>query len=181
MFKKIAHLKFNTKLMISILLSISISILLISYIATTIAITKITDLGRADLKDIHTNIYTLLDNRYTEICEKLTKHMSLIESILASYGKIYLDKNNKYIQTIKDQTTLNEMTVKMNKLYIGDRVLNQDVEIVDYIKNNIQCDVTIFQLTPHGLVRISTSILDNNHNRALNTYLVEIRIKEMHL
>ena len=56
-------------------------------------------------------------------------------------------------------------------MYVDGVKVSKNNEIVDKITNMIGGTVTIFQVIEHGLLRISTSVIDKDGKRAISTYI----------
>ena len=87
------------------------------------------------------------------------------------FEKVYeSDENIKITAINQTDNEIYNATIKGLKVENNISLYN-NIDLVDDIKEKLNVDVTIFQKFNHGFVRISTTILDKNGNRAVNTFL----------
>lgn len=70
-----------------------------------------------------------------------------------------------------NQTTKNGENLTIPSLSIDGKKALFNSDFVDKIKITIECDSTIFQMIPGGMLRISTTLLDDKGQKAVGTYI----------
>lgn len=94
--------------------------------------------------------------------------------VLVGYNsarKISLDEAKKDTIYSTNQVTKVGQNVTIPSLMINDRKMLFDTKYVDDVKKSVGTDCTVFQLIPGGLLRISTTVLNENGQRAVGTYI----------
>lgn len=61
--------------------------------------------------------------------------------------------------------------LQLNRWFHGGELLHNNFDFVDKINQTVGCKATIFQKTDIGFVRISTNVMDNEHHRAVGTFI----------
>jgi methyl-accepting chemotaxis protein len=88
-----------------------------------------------------------------------------------SARKIYLDETKKDSIYAVNQITNTGQNINVPGFMINERKMLFDTKYVDDVKKSVGTDCTIFQVIPNGLLRISTTILNESGQRAVGTYI----------
>lgn len=112
-----------------------------------------------------------IQNTFIDVQEKVKSNLLLAEITLHSSGDIYLDMDNIVEMEIKNPVSNESSQILLPVMMAGEQVLNKNYNIVDEIHNYVGGTATIFQVTPDGLLRISTNVLDENFSRVVGTYI----------
>jgi methyl-accepting chemotaxis protein len=164
-------IKFTTKLFTGILAILLLSIAILSTVTNMQVRTGLFDLGRDNLENTSKAVYNSLVAQNSVLLEKLQGDMTLLESELERYGSFSLDPSYLLDRTITNQVTKAKEDVKMPRLLLGSTVMNGNTGIVDKIQMMTGGVATIFQVLDGKLLRVSTNVLINETDRAVDTYI----------
>ncbi len=120
------------------------------------------------------SVYNLSRNAFY-IYQKSVNN-NLTAASLYVENKTRLDPNTKIQLTIENQST-NEKFLKEIPIMLVDNdlglstIATNNNDFVDYISKQIGAGLTIFQLIEEGLLRISTSLKNNENSRAIGTFI----------
>jgi len=146
-------------IVILVILVLTISILSITSIRSSTD--GLNSLGMEALQTVHKSMMNSIEALNTEIKGKLESDLSYFDLDLQTGEAIYLDETT--------MTTIGGMT--MPTMMKGAQRLSLNSEYVDKITNKTGAKTTIFQLVGDKLVRISTSVVKENGERAVGTYI----------
>lgn len=76
-----------------------------------------------------------------------------------------------YSQTITNMTTLEQTEIRLPKLEVYSNTLRSLDDIRDYVDNVLLSEVTLFYYTEYGLVRLFTTLTDENGQSMQYTYI----------
>ena len=167
----IKSIKFTTKLFTGILAILLLSIAILITVTNMQVRTGLFDLGRDNLENTSKAVYNSLVAQNSVLLEKLQGDMTLLESELERYGSFSLDPSYLLDRTITNQVTKAKEDVKMPRLLLGSTVMNGNTGIVDKIQMMTGGVATIFQVLDGKLLRVSTNVLINETDRAVDTYI----------
>lgn len=85
--------------------------------------------------------------------------------------KIVIDTNETHKISIKNQIDKSTKDIELPSFKINEETIYGNFRYVDKVKELTNLSVTIFQLIPDGLLRISTNVLTTDGARAINTYI----------
>jgi methyl-accepting chemotaxis protein len=94
--------------------------------------------------------------------EKVDLSMNLARNYFLRQGRLTEQTNSFVNYTAENQITGALATVRVNKLFLGNRQLQNDQLITDSISQMGIQAVTIFQKIPDGYLRIATTISDEH-------------------
>lgn len=171
MLNRFKNVKFTTKLFVSMISVVILSILITSGNAIRMSKQGLYSLGEGALVDIHQSLYNSLDAIDKNIRNKLNGDLLLLERKISSNGGIFLDDFKEMETTMVNQVTKQSETRTIPKLQAGILYLNDDTQIVDEIQEITGATATIFQLVDNKLLRISTNVRKTNGERAVGTYI----------
>jgi methyl-accepting chemotaxis protein len=97
--------------------------------------------------------------------------MNVAAEIITTAGNLTLDQNKKLELEVTNQITQNVKKVQILSLYLNKELLYNNTYLVDKITKLTGAKATIFQKIEGGYVRISTSVLKTDGNRATKTYI----------
>jgi len=97
--------------------------------------------------------------------------MNLARNYFLRQGKLTEQANSYVDYTAENQITGALSNVRVNKLFLGNRQLQNDQFITDSISQMGIQAVTIFQKIPNGYLRIATTITNEQGQRAVGTFI----------
>ena len=160
MISKIRDMKFTT-MMFVVVAFISIATISVLSITSIRSSTKgLFNQGEMALETIHESMMNTLHALDNQIKVKLTSDLRYFEFKMNSGEKVYLDTTTSKIGDF-------ELPV-MKK---GVHEIHLENDFVDQITQETGSKVTIFQLHDNKLVRIATSVIKENGERAIGTYI----------
>nr|WP_321407632.1 Cache 3/Cache 2 fusion domain-containing protein [uncultured Carboxylicivirga sp.] len=169
--KFINDIRIGTRL--NIILGLTIAVIFIALTIYTVSMEKKTILEDAHnrLTEQVDDISRFLRNEIKLNQEEVDIGLHYVECYINNLGEIKIDRRDENQYTAINQATKEESIVTLNSWTIGGNKIHGNHAIVDAIKEKIGGTATIFQRIPGGYLRISTNILDNNGQRAVNTYI----------
>lgn len=158
MLAKLRSIKYTT-LMFSIIFFILIITISILFITSNRAASKgLMHLGIEGLNTVHTSMMNSLRAVNNEIIRKLESDLRILELDMMQGEKLWLDSA---------KTTIGGKNIPVMKK--GTKDVYADTALVDDITQNTGAKATIFQLVDNTLLRISTSVVKKDGNRATGT------------
>ncbi len=171
MLRKFRNMKFTTKLLVSMISVVIVSILTMSGNAIRMSNQGLYALGEGALVNIHQGLYNSLVAIDENVRNKLNGDLLLLERKILSNGGIFLDDFQEIETTMINQITKQAETKTIPKLQAGILYLNDDTDIVDEIQEITGATATVFQLVDDKLLRISTNVRKTDGERAIGTYI----------
>ena len=118
------------------------------------------------LKDLN----TILANHVKTRQENVNMALNLADNMFKQCGNIS-EANSMLTINATNQITNETRQVQVPKWHLNGALLQNNTELVDNIKANSVETATIFQKIDKGYLRISTNVLNQNGERAINTYI----------
>ncbi|MBF0302456.1 MAG: methyl-accepting chemotaxis protein [Desulfamplus sp.] len=117
----------------------------------------------------------MAETAYTISLEQVKSSLSAARvAIVAGINterKIVIDSNKMHKISITNQIDKSTKEIEIPSFQINDEIIYSNFRYVDKVKSLTELSVTIFQLIPDGLLRISTNVLKEDGSRAMNTYI----------
>ncbi|MBM9512502.1 methyl-accepting chemotaxis protein [Desulfogranum marinum] len=158
MLENLRSIKYTT-LMYAIVFIILIFTISIMFFTSNRASTKgLYDLGEEGLTTVHTAMINSLTALNEELIKKLKSDLKILEYDMTSGEDLSIDSST---------TTIGGMTIPVMKK--GTKAVYSDTNLVDKMTKETGAKATIFQLVDNQLLRISTSVIKKNGNRATGT------------
>ena len=164
-------IRFTTKLFTGILAILTLSIAILVTMTSIQVRTGLFDLGRDNLENTSKAVYNALASQNAILLEKLEGDMTILESELERYGYFELDSSYMLDRTITNQVTKQKEEVNIPRLLLGSTVMNGNTGIVDKIRMMTGGVTTIFQVLEGKLLRVSTNVMIQGTERAVDTYI----------
>lgn len=101
----------------------------------------------------------------------VTQDLNVAREHFYSEGNPYLDASGTMSIAVENQNTKQVENINIPIMKIGDTPVIFNYKTVDKTKDLIGSVATIFQVIPHGLLRISTNVLKLDGSRAVGTYI----------
>lgn len=155
-------------LIMSLIMIIIISLLGVYTIRRQkIKIVRDTDLRMFEqVNDLANTISIQLEERQT----KVDYALKIAQEILKNNGEITIGDKKLNISAINQiSKSVHEITI--HNMKIGGKEVYGNYDIVDGIQQFTGATATIFQKIPEGYLRISTNVLKENGDRAVNTFI----------
>ncbi|THB77220.1 MAG: HAMP domain-containing protein [Desulfobulbaceae bacterium] len=165
------NMKFTTKLFISMISVVVLSIIITSGNAIRMSKNGLFDLGEGALQNIHESVYNSLLSMDQATRRKLEGDLRFLETELKSKGGLLLDDASMVETTMVNQITKETITKEIPKFQAGITYVTGDNTFVDHIGESTGATATIFQLVDDKLLRISTNVKKLNGERATGTYI----------
>ena len=170
-------MKFLNNLKIGVRISILISsavVIILSILGIYIyqlqssKITEDTDVRMTEqLEDLCNIVQLQLKERQIRI----ETAMKVAFETLSNQGEISLNETLKIEANVTDQSTKNSSNVTISTFYLNKKPVYNNFEVVDKITSLTGAKATVFQKIENGYLRISTSVLNANGEKAINTYI----------
>lgn len=117
------------------------------------------------------NLENLIELQIKERIDQVDADMTIANMKFKQLGNKTLDKNRLISITAEDQESGKTYSINIPTLQINGQAVYDNTQIIKQISDLTHTQVTIFQKTQYGYVRIATSVVDNNGNRAINTMI----------
>ncbi len=171
MLKIIKNAKFTTKLFTAMISIVILSILITSGNAIRMSKQGLYSLGEGAIADILQGLFNSFEAIDVNARKKLDSDLILLQKEIEVEGDLTLDKSNMIEETLINQVSKQSTRMSIPQMKLGDQYINGSFEIVDVLKKTTTSSATIFQLVDNKLLRISTTVKNNNGNRAVGTYI----------
>ncbi len=166
-------LSFNSKLMVSIILS-TLTLLLAAVGTTYFISTNALDfLGKSTMKDVITSLNDTIEMQNSITQEKLVSDLGLMQNEIAAIGGFSFDEYQPINTKMVNQVTKSADTSDIPALMLGDSAINNNFDLVDGVQKIVGGTSTIFQVLPGRLLRVSTNVMKLDGKRAVGTYIPE--------
>jgi methyl-accepting chemotaxis protein len=162
---------FTTKLFTGILAILVLSIAILITITSMQVRTGLFDLGRDNLENTNKAVFNALQSQNAILLEKLQGDMIILESELERYGSFSQDASYMLDRTVTNQVTKAKEDIKIPRLLLGGTVMNGNTGIVDKVGMMTGSVSTVFQVLDGKLLRVSTNVMVNETDRAVDTYI----------
>lgn len=160
MFSKLRDMKFTTMMFVVISIISIATITVLSIASTRSSIKALFGQGDLALETIHESMMNSLEALNNQIKNKLNSDLKYFEFLMSSGAVVYIDSAMVDIGSFK----LPVMKKGVSEVYA-------DYELVDGITEKTGSKATIFQLHDNKLIRISTSVVKKNGERAVGSYI----------
>jgi len=97
--------------------------------------------------------------------------MNVATELVLSTGNLRLDNDNRIELSATNQVTQKVKTIQIPSLYLNDELIHNNTSIVDRITRLTQVRATIFQKIDGGYLRLATSVLKADGDRATGTFI----------
>ncbi|BDD88320.1 methyl-accepting chemotaxis protein [Desulfofustis limnaeus] len=171
MLSRFTTVRFTTKLFVSMIALVAVSILITSGNAIRMSKNGLYALGEGAVEDIHQALYNSLLALDDKTRQKLQGDLLILEKELRLTGGLLLDDTVMEEETLVNQETQETVTMEIPKFQAGIQYMNHKYEIVDRVEEITGSTATIFQLVEDKLLRISTTVKMENGERAEGTYI----------
>ena len=158
---RLSSMKFTTMMFIVILVILGLAISILSITSIRSSTKGLNALGMQALQTVHTSMMNSLAALNAEIKEKLASDLRYFDLDMKSGEAVYLDETA--------MISIGGMT--MPTMMKGGETLSLNTAYVDKITEESGAKTTIFQLVEDKLVRIATSVVKENGERAVGTFI----------
>lgn len=157
---KLERVKYTTLMFSVIVFILLLTVGTLLYSSTKSATKGLYTLGEEALETVHTSMMNSLNAMSDEIVSKLGSDLTILEMKMMTGEDLYLDSNT---------TTIGNFTVPIMRK--GGKDVSSTTSLVDDITSKTGAAATIFQLVDKKLLRISTSVIKKDGNRATGTFI----------
>ncbi len=165
-FKKIG---LNLKLFIFISVLVIIVLLVLALFSYSLTNSSLKESILTGYDNTINGIYTALAVMYELNFNQLKTNVDIAESFIK--GKVSINENKKYTLRVFNQESNDETTITISQFLIENKEILNDTSLVDKISKTVDCEVTIFQIIPQGMLRISTTVKEKSGERAIGSYI----------
>jgi len=102
---------------------------------------------------------------------RIESAMKVAHEILKNQGELSFDEKQKIEANVTGQTSQSTSNITIPALILNKKPIYKNFDLVDKITYLTDAKATIFQKIENGYLRISTSVLKANGDRAINTYI----------
>lgn len=113
----------------------------------------------------------ILNNDLLKTQETVNISLNLAHNYLYTLGQINVSPDETIEFKAINQITKQEIPILVKKWSINDQPIQNNLSIVDKIKDQSMQTVTIFQKIPQGYLRVSTNVMTLKNKRAVGTFI----------
>jgi methyl-accepting chemotaxis protein len=124
---------------------------------------------REELTTAADGIFNTAATSYEINQRMVNSNLRVIKSRVA--GSVNLDPQVPVEFEIVNQITREKKTVQIPSMFVDGKPVSKQNELVDHVTGLVGGAITIFQVIPEGLLRISTSVKNQDGSRAIGTYI----------
>ena len=158
--KQLQNMKYTTMMFVVVFFISLLTVAILTFSSIKAAKSGLHDLGEDAMHDIHSSVINSLTALNDQIKHKLKSDLTNLEFQMMRGEDLY----------IGDETSkIGNFNVPVMKK--GDSDVYANTELVDLITRETGAKTTIFQLVDNKLLRISTSVIKKNGERAIGTYI----------
>ena len=168
---KFSQIKYTTKLFISMILVVIVSLVITSGVAINLSKEGLYSLGEGAIKDVHQSLDNSLNTIIETSRKKLDGDLTLLDKKVHSQGGLLLDDMNMVDHPLIDPGSGAVSTINIPKFQAGVSWITGDFTFVDSISKSTGSSATIFQLVGDKMVRVSTNVKKKDGSRAIGTYI----------
>ncbi len=117
------------------------------------------------------NLSYVIDLHVNDRQKTVSTAMHLAHNIFHHAGQLQENTSELLEINVINQITKEEHLVSVPLWTINDQIVHNNFQLVDTIKKLSVETVTIFQKIDDGYLRISTNVMNNDNERAINTYI----------
>jgi methyl-accepting chemotaxis protein len=172
MFKFINKLTLSTKLIVTILWLVNVSVIVLGIVLYMATVDGLYKSGEISMKATSDAVYNAMNLKSSSIKRQLRVDITRFEKEIEMLGGISFTDQQISVNAV-DQVSKMPTKVNIPVMKIGSIDVYQNKTIVDNLKdtNNGESNATIFQVIPNGLLRISTNVIKSDGDRATGTYI----------
>ncbi len=160
MIDKLRDMKYTTMMFVVILFISLLSVAVMTFSSIKAARNGLTSLGKGAIQDIHFSVINSLSSLNKQIKRKLESDLIYLESKMMTGEDLYIGER---------KIKVGNFNIPIMKK--GNSAVSADTELVDLITQETGSKVTVFQLVDDKLLRIATSVIKQDGQRATGTYI----------
>lgn len=159
-----------------IIIFLSFLLILLPIIGIQLFIMRPTDsifLNKVDVELDNSAILakSLFENTFSVAQNKVSSDLKIAKSIVLGKSQVVINNDKEIDIVITDQISKKKKRVKIPEMLINNESAYQYYTDVDEARDILGGAVTIFQVIPEGILRISTNVMKSDGNRAVGTYI----------
>ncbi|MBK8806426.1 MAG: Cache 3/Cache 2 fusion domain-containing protein [Bacteroidales bacterium] len=169
--KLINNLKIGKKL--NILIGVNVILLVLIYGIVMIIKNRSKTIADTNLRMTEqvSDLAVLLESHIQENKRNVSGFQNVAELLFNEEGNITINNSKKQEIKVTNQETKKEISIIIPQFLQGNKPVLNSFDLVDRIKDVSGASATIFQKIPDGYLRISTSVMKPDGNRAVSTFI----------
>lgn len=164
-------MKFTTKVFGAVCTIVVLCIAVVTFNVVRVSEQEISNMAKDSVVQSHRGMITALETVDYNIRAKLNVDLALLEKELALQGGAVLDRDEVHTVTMTNQLTHHTSSMEIPIFKLGSSGIENDHSVVDKIAQLTGSSATLFQLVDDKLLRVSTSLVLENGDRADGTYI----------
>ncbi|GAB4331268.1 MAG: hypothetical protein Kow0037_07720 [Calditrichia bacterium] len=140
---------------------------------------ELDNIGRSELSQIAKDVYGICEVAHDLLDKQVRASLNIAISKMEDFGKARVSSGRMVQWQAINQFTGQSQTVSLPAFYLGNRWLGQvyssseQALLVDQVKQLSGAICTVFQkMNPQGdMLRVATSVINENGNRAIGTFI----------
>ncbi|GAU09704.1 methyl-accepting chemotaxis protein [Desulfoplanes formicivorans] len=128
-------------------------------------------LGKGSLNTVSRTLSNFLAMQNQALQKHFNGPLATMLSDIESEGGIFVNKEQLMEVTVRNQSTLESETMSIPTLYVGLSKGYESTQLVDKIDAVSSTAASVFQVVPGKLIRVSTTIKNDQGKRIVGTYI----------
>lgn len=170
-FRCFRSMKFTTKLFTSVLLLCIASITIVAGNAIWMSQQGLLTLGKEAIEHMNEAVYNSLRSYDETIGRKLDSDLKVFEKEVLGKGSLHIDTINSQQRKVTNQVSKQTEQISLPQLLAGATPLADCNDIVDSLTAQTGSLATVFQLVGDKLLRVATTVKNQQGERAVGTYI----------
>lgn len=131
---------------------------------------RLTQYNERSMGEHNQDMHLFLDLFYEEKYKKIQESVQILDKNIQKKGGIDIKKNYVSLKVINEETQT-ESFAQVSEWRIEDKIIQQNTTFIDSVAKLTNCDHTIFQKIPQGMLRVATTLRGQINERQINIFL----------
>lgn len=166
-----SSMKFTTKLFAAVFTLCVTSIVIVSGNAIWMSQTGLLTLGKDAIEHMNEAVFNSLHSYDETIGRKLDSDLKVFEKEVLGKGSLQIDTINSQQRKVTNQVSKQTEQISLPQLLAGATPLTDSNDIVDSLTAQTGSLATVFQLVGDKLLRVATTVKNQQDERAVGTYI----------
>ncbi len=168
---KLKNIRISIKLFVVSLVLVIASLSALGLINLKYTKEGIYNLVEASLNEQTQTALTLSEHGFNTASESLEKSIVMLNNLVNAQGGFWINSKKEVSVSAINQVTRNEANISIPRMQINKQQVYGNYKLVDEVRTLNNVSATIFQIIPEGMLRISTNVVKDNQQRAIDTYI----------
>ena len=168
---KLKNIRISVKLLIVSLFLVIVSLSVLGLVNLKFTRESIYKLVEASLNEQTQTALALSEHGFNSASESLDKSIVMLNNLVKAQGEFWINPKKEVNIRAVNQVTRTASNISIPRMQINTQQVYENYSIVDEVRTLNNVSATIFQIIPGGMLRISTNVVKDNQERAVNTFI----------